>query len=107
MLTGLDNSEIYKWRSLIDDACAYVKTHTVGENLDEDKAKRLDMLCAIYAFKLYSLCNDDNITSFTAGDVQITSPNDSKSRADLLWAEYLEKSHDIIRTDEFLFGRVM
>ncbi|MEE0913791.1 MAG: hypothetical protein U0L76_04300 [Ruminococcus sp.] len=104
MLSGLSNSEIYKWRTLIEDACAYVETHLVKDDPDESDTKRIEMLSAVYALKLYSLCNDDNITSFTAGDVHITSPDSSKSRADRLWLEYSQKCADLIGTENFLFG---
>lgn len=107
LLTGLDNSSLYKWRVLIDDACAYIKSHTKKTALDESETKRLEMLCAVYAFRLYCMCNDENITSFTAGDVQITSPDGAKDKAELLWKEYSEKSQDLIDTSNFIFGRVI
>ena len=106
LLTGLDNSSLYKWRVLIDDACAYIKSHTKKSNLDESETKRLEMLCAVYAFRLYSMCNDENITSFTAGDVHITSP-DGENKAESLWKEYSQKSQGLIDTSSFIFGRVI
>lgn len=106
LLTGLDKSKLYKWRVLIDDACAYIKSHTVKTEFDESETKRLEMLCAVYAFRLYSMCNDENITSFTAGDVHITSP-DGGSKAESLWKEYSQKSQDLLDTKGFIFGRVV
>ena len=107
LLSGLDNSEIYKWRTLIDDACDYVKAITEKDNLDESETRKLEMLSAVSALKLYSLCNDENITSFTAGDVQITSPKSSENKGERLWKEYSEKYSELIDTKEFLFGRVI
>lgn len=107
LLSGLDNSEIYKWRTLIEDACDYVKAITVKDNLDESETRKLEMLSAVYALKLYSLCNDENITSFTAGDVQITSPKSCENKVERLWKEYSEKYSELIDTKEFLFGRVI
>lgn len=107
LLSGLENSEIYKWKTLIEDACDYVKSITVKENPDESESRRLEMLCAAYALKLYSLCNDKNITSFTAGDVQITSPDRKETRGERLWKEYSEKYCELIDTKSFLFGRVV
>ena len=52
------------------------------------------------------MCNDDNITSFTAGDVHITSP-DGGSKAESLWKEYSQKSQDLLDTKGFIFGRVV
>lgn len=104
MLSGITNSEIYKWRALIEDACVYIETHLIKKEINESDMKRIEMLSAVYAMKLYSLCNDDNITSFTAGDVRITSPDNGKSKADRLWVEYSRQCADLIGTDEFLFG---
>ena len=106
LLTGLDKAELYKWRVLIDDACAYIKSHTKKTELDESETNRLEMLCAVYAFRLYSMCNDENITSFTAGDVHIASPNVG-NKAESLWKEYSQKSQDLIDTKDFIFGRVV
>lgn len=107
LLSGLDNDEIYKWKTLIDDACDYVGSIVVKKNPDESETRKIEMLCAAYAFKLYSLCNDENITSFTAGDVQITSPESSESKGERLWKEYCQKFGELIDTKNFLFGRVM
>lgn len=107
LLTGLNNNEIFKWRTLIEDACNYINSVVIKREPDETDKSRIDMLCAIYAFKLYSLCADENITSFTAGDVRVTSPAENGSKAEKLWKEYCEKSGDLINTKGFLFGRVM
>ena len=107
LLAGLDNKEIYKWKTLIDDACKYVASIVTKEELTEDEAEKIEMLSACYALKLYSLCNDENITSFTAGDVHITSPDNSESKGDRLWREYLRICKNLIDTDGFLFGRVV
>lgn len=107
LVSGIDKGEIYKWRALIDDACNYVTSIVIKNNLDKNDKTRIEMLCAIYAFKLYSLCADENFTSFSAGDVHFTSPAESVSKADKLWNEYCLKSSDLINCKGFLFGRVM
>ncbi len=107
LLTGISNDEIYKWKALIDDACDYVNSVLIKKELSESEARKVEMLCAVYALKLHSLCNDENITSFTAGDVQITSPENRTDRGEKLWREYSEKCRDLIDTKEFLFGRVI
>lgn len=107
LVSGLDKSETYKWHALIDDACNYVGAHIKKQSLDKVDEERAEMLCALYAFRLYCLCNDDNISSFTAGDVSITSPDGGTQRADRLWQEYTEKSTDLIDDNNFLFGRVI
>lgn len=106
-LSGLENSEIYSWKSIIDDACSYVQSIVIKDELKDADKSRLEMLCAIYAYRLYSLCNDEGIASFSAGDVQITSSADGKSKADRLWREYSEQCSDLIQDNNFLFGAVM
>lgn len=107
MLSGLANSEVHNWHTLIDDACSYIESHIKKQNPDENDIKRLEMLCAVYAFRLYCMCNDENITSFTAGDVKITSPDGSKNKGENLWKEYAQNSKDLIDVQSFLFGRVI
>ncbi len=107
LFSGLDISEAYKQRDLIDEACEHIGSLVLKNELDSSDVKRLDTLCAAYAFKLYSLCNNDNITSFVAGDVHITSPADGGDRAQRLWEEYSKLCEDLIGREDFLFGRVM
>jgi hypothetical protein len=107
LLAGLDNSEIYKWKDIVDDACRYVESLVIKENPDSSDTVRIETLCAVYALRLYCLCNDENIASFTAGDVQITSSADKQSKAQRLWNEYLQQSEDLVGRQDFLFGRVM
>ena len=79
LYSGIDGAEAYKWKSIIDDAVVYVNSIVTKENLSEDDELRLENLCAVYAFKLYSLCNDDSISSFSAGDLKISSSADGES----------------------------
>lgn len=88
----------------IDDAVVYVNSIVTKGNLSEDDELRLENLCAVYAFKLYSLCNDDSISSFSAGDLKISSSADGESRAEKLWREYADKSQDLIGREKFLLG---
>lgn len=79
LYSGIDGAEAYKWKSIIDDAVVYVNSIVTKGNLSEDDELRLENLCAVYAFKLYSLCNDDSISSFSAGDLKISSSADGES----------------------------
>ncbi|RGH87718.1 hypothetical protein DW745_06560 [Ruminococcus sp. AM28-29LB] len=79
LYSGIDGAETYKWKSIIDDAVVYVNSIVTKGNLSEDDELRLENLCAVYAFKLYSLCNDDSISSFSAGDLKISSSADGES----------------------------
>lgn len=78
LYSGIDGAEAYKWKSIIDDAVVYVNSIVTKGNLSEDDELRLENLCAVYAFKLYSLCNDDSISSFSAGDLKISSSADRR-----------------------------
>lgn len=107
LLCGLDKDEAYKWRALVDDATAYVQSIVVKDNLSESDIRRVEVLCAVYAHKLYRLCNDESISSFSVGDVRVTSPAAADTAADNLWREYAEKAQDLISDEKFLFGAVM
>ena len=95
LYSGIDGAEAYKWKSIIDDAVVYVNSIVTKGNLSEDDELRLENLCAVYAFKLYSLCN---------GDLKISSSADGESRAEKLWREYADKSQDLIGREKFLLG---
>lgn len=107
LLSGLSNSEIYEWRVLIDDACDYVSSIITKENPDSADNLRIETLCAVYAYRLYSLCSEQEISSFKAGDVSVTSPANHADKAEKLWLEYLSQYSDLVQNKRFLFGAVM
>lgn len=105
LISGLDGDEVYRHKDLIGEACEYVGSIVVKKELEKSDEKRLEMLSAAYALRLYCLCNNDNITSFVAGDVHITSP-DGGGKAEKLWQEYYKMCEDLVGSRDFLFGRV-
>ncbi len=107
LLSGIDAEKAYKWRSVIDDAVDYVSSIITKPKLSESDTKRLEVLCAIYAFKLYRLCNDESVSSFSVGDVSITPPAAKADTAEKMWREYVEKAQDLVSEEKFLFGRVI
>ncbi|HCA04681.1 MAG TPA: hypothetical protein DEO32_02155 [Ruminococcaceae bacterium] len=107
LLSGIDKSEAVKWRTLIDDSCAYIENRLLVENPDRAQQRRIEALCAAYAYKTYCMCNDTDISAFTAGEVHISSPARQDGKAQKLWKSLLNESVDLIRGDEFLFGRVI
>lgn len=107
LLCGIDKREAAAWRPLIEDACAYINSHLLVDDPDEAQKKRLEMLCAAYAYKNYCMCNDNSLSSFTAGEVHIASPVRQEKRAKELWNSLLSESGDLIRSENFLFGRVI
>lgn len=106
ILSGIDKSECAHWQTVVDDACDYIEAHSLIKEPNHSQMKRLEMLSAAYAYRLYCRCNDNNITSFTAGEVKIISRG-GNNRAETLWKELAAKSKDLIENEEFLFGRVM
>ena len=107
LLSGLSNSEIYDWKGIIDDACNYVSSIVIKENPDASDNIRLEALCAVYAYRLYSLCNEQEISSFKAGVVCVTSHAGVTGKAEKLWQEYLNAYSDLVENKRFLFGAVM
>ncbi|MEE1219872.1 MAG: hypothetical protein U0L20_08125 [Ruminococcus sp.] len=107
LISGLDNSEVYKWRCVISDACDYIKSVTVKKSLSESDEKRRELLSAVYAYKMYALCNVQKITSFVAGDVHITSPDSELLKAEAMWRQYSKDYADLFEDKGFYFGRVV
>lgn len=107
LLCGIDISEASKWRSVIEDSEAYINSRLIVKNPGEEQLKRIDMLIAAYAYKTYCLCNGNNVTAFTAGEVHLTSSARRGDGAQKLWQRLVSQSGDLISGGEFLFGRVI
>lgn len=107
LLCGIDKSEAASWRTIIDDAGEYINRRLLIENPDASQQKRIELLTAAYAYKTYCKCNENNVSAFTAGEVHITSSAPKGRKAEELWKGLLAESGDLIRGDEFLFGRVI
>lgn len=105
-LSGLEKSEVYNWKSVIDEAVRFVGSRLRKQELDLSDMLRVETLCAVYAYRLYTLCSDDGISSFTAGDVKLTSSADAVKKAERLWNEYKFLCSDLVNADEFLFGAI-
>lgn len=107
LLSGADSAEAVKWRSVIDDACAYVYSRITKNELSAGDECRLELLCAAYAYRLYAMSAGRGFSSFKAGDVTVTSSADEAQRAERLWLDQLAKCSDLIKREGFLFGRVV
>ncbi|MED9969522.1 MAG: hypothetical protein UFA98_05860 [Ruminococcus sp.] len=107
LLCGIDISEASKWRSVIEDSEAYINSRLLVDEPTAEQQKRIDMLVAAYAYKTYCLCNENNVTAFKAGEVQLTSSARRGDGAQKLWRKLISQSGDLISGDEFLFGRVI
>ncbi len=104
--SGVDGDELFRQSALIDSAVNYIERRAKTENPTSEQTDRLELLSAAYAYKLYDFCNDADITSFTAGDVSISSPGGGKGGGEKLWQEMLRANADLISGDEFIFGRM-
>lgn len=106
LLSGIDETEVPKWKSLINDACNCVYSKVKKENLTEDDISRLDFLCAVYACRLYLAAIPSEPTSFAAGDFRVNSSADKAEKIEKLWKEVSEKYSDLLHSKNFLFGAV-
>lgn len=104
--TGLSGDELLNQSALIESAVDYIDSLAAVENPDSRQTKRLENLSAVYAYRLYEMRGGSDITSFTAGDVKITSSAGGKGGAESLWQEQKRLCAGLLRTENFLFGRM-
>ena len=103
--TGLSGDGLLSQSALIEIAVDYIDSITAVENPGEAQTKTLENLSAVYAYKLYETRGSD-VTSFTAGDVKITSSAGGKGGAQALWEEQKKQCSGLLRAENFLFGRM-
>ena len=106
-MAGIDSEELPKWSALISYACDFVQSRCVTDDPDRDQTRRLEMLCAVYALKLFGMCGDNDLTQFVAGDVRLALSADRHKQAQCLWEELALQNADLVRVGGFLFGRVI
>lgn len=106
VLAGLETEEAAHLLPLAEDACAYVQERCRVSEPDEAQMRRLELLAAAYALRLYSL-RGGQLQQFTAGDVRLTAAAGWTENAGRLWRELAADSTDLIKNDDFLFGRVI
>lgn len=104
--TGLSGDGLLSQSALIESALDYINSLCAVENPDCRQTKRLENLSAVYAYRLYEMRGGSDVTSFTAGDVKITSSAGGKGGAEALWEEQKKLCSDILRSENFLFGRM-
>ena len=106
-MAGIDSEELPKWSALISYACDFVQSRCVTDDPDRDQTRRLEMLCAVYALKLFGMCGDNDLTQFVAGDVRLALSADRHTPAHRLWEELALHNADLVRVGGFLFCRVL
>ena len=92
LFSGIESSELARWQPMIEDACRAISARCIVPSPDEEQQKRLEALAAAYAFRLFSRCGGEQISSFTAGDVHITSSAGAEDRGGALWESLFEDS---------------
>ncbi len=107
VLAGSDSETMLQWSPLAEDACAFVQARCIVSAPDSEQTRRLEMLAAAYMLRLYSLCGGSQLSQFVAGDVRLTSSADTAQRAAQLWQELAADNTDLVKSDGFIFGRVM
>lgn len=107
VLADVDSEELQRRRVLIEDACDYVLSRCIKEAPCESDMRRLELLSAAYALKLYAMCGDNQLREFVAGDVRLASSADGRQQAESLWRELVQSNSDLINAEGFLFGRVI
>ena len=108
LYSGIDSDELPRWEPLIGDGCRYVTARCTVSSPDEEQEKRLEALAAAYAFRVYARCGGEQIASFTAGDVHITSSTGSRGRGEALWRTLCAQSTDLLRSENgVLFERIV
>lgn len=106
VLAGLEAEETEQLLPFAEDACVYVQERCKVSEPDEAQTRRLELLAAAYALRLYSL-RGGQLQQFVAGDVRLTAANGWAENAGRLWRELAADSADLIKNDDFLFGRVI
>lgn len=105
-LAGLDAGDT-RFLSLANDACRFIESRKCDRELSESEEKRLELLAAAYAFRLFSMCGSEEFSSFAAGDIRITLSAKTREKAESLWNALRAENADLFSGSGFLFGRVM
>lgn len=100
-----DNEQINEYESYINNAIASVAS--LLKNPQDENDARIVNLCAMRAYYQIILMSDnDDITSFKAGDVSYTKDTSSVSRARALLDFALESCSDLVQNNGFAFKAV-
>lgn len=72
----------------------------------EENSLRLSNLAGVLAYYKYTLYTFENIKTFSAGDLSVTTSESTVSHAKLLWETECALAKDLLSSDGFYFGRV-
>lgn len=102
-LFELDDEKIEKYDSLIQSTANGIFS-CLNSEPDENGEGRLNYLCAVKSYYLICLCENDNVKSFSAGDVSYTA-EDYTSCIKIMLEEAYEQCRDLFKA-AFVFEAV-
>ncbi|MCM1114361.1 MAG: hypothetical protein NC397_02570 [Clostridium sp.] len=102
-LFDFEDTELEKYNDLIVNAVNCVNT-LLKENADENDT-RIVHLCAMKAYSQIEVLHNDDVASFSAGDVSFTRDTSSKG-IELLLQEALNACSDLVSVSGFAFKAV-
>jgi len=106
-LSGLDNSEAENWSYLVYDCMVEIRNMLVPECDVEENFRRLTAVTAALAFYRYRcvLASRGEVKHFKAGEMSVDAGDGGIEAARNFYKEQLSGINDILRTNEFVFGR--
>ncbi len=106
-LSGLENSEAENWSYLVYDSMVEIRNMLIPECDLEENSRRLTAVTAVLAFYRYRcvLASRGEVKNFKAGELSIDAGDGGIEAARKLYRENLSGIEDILRTNQFVFGR--
>ncbi len=95
LISGLSEQETARFLPVIED-CRVWFEERLRDGLSESELRRAAYACAVYAYyKISRIAQNDRVSSFKVGDVQMT-PLPRAETVERLWLEERENICDII-----------
>ncbi len=107
LFSDMTAEEAAKWAYLVHDCAADISEMLIPDSDTEENSRRITTATASLALYKYRklLCARGELSGIKAGDVTISSDNKSVETARMLYIEALAQISDIVKKDEFVFGR--
>lgn len=107
LVSGLEPAEVSRWTPLCIDSMNEIKTLLRKKGgLSPEDSLRLSNCAGVLAYYKYTLYAGQDVRSFTAGSVSVTTSDDVTLRAKELWEYEKNSVEDLISSDGFCFRRV-
>lgn len=107
LFSDMSAEEAAKWSYLVNDCIAEISEMLIPDSDNEENSRRIITATASLALYRYRklLCARGDLSGIKAGDVTVSIDNKSVETARQLYIEALSDISDIIKKDEFIFGR--